>query len=148
MLLNVINIFINDVLNGTLNIESMDIHGRNILNLDPSQFMHIHAKMSSRNTVNHDKSWRDPQGAFIGVILLPIVGNAAEHATAVTVAAKGKMETWRVPKGEVQRSPQDLGATTEGGITKKIPTYHISMNIYEHIYQSVSIISLTCRFSI
>eukprot|EP00931_Biecheleriopsis_adriatica_P048531 TRINITY_DN28039_c0_g1_i1.p1 TRINITY_DN28039_c0_g1~~TRINITY_DN28039_c0_g1_i1.p1 ORF type:complete len:484 (+),score=80.74 TRINITY_DN28039_c0_g1_i1:145-1452(+) len=31
-------------------------------------------------------------GAFIGVILLPIVGNAAEHATAVTVAAKGKMD--------------------------------------------------------
>lgn len=29
---------------------------------------------------------------FIGVILLPIVGNAAEHATAVTVAAKGKMD--------------------------------------------------------
>ncbi|CAJ1340636.1 unnamed protein product [Effrenium voratum] len=30
--------------------------------------------------------------AFIGVILLPIVGNAAEHATAVTVAIKGKMD--------------------------------------------------------
>lgn len=30
--------------------------------------------------------------AFIGVILLPIVGNAAEHATAVTSAAKGKMD--------------------------------------------------------
>lgn len=29
--------------------------------------------------------------AFIGIIMLPIVGNAAEHATAVTVAAKGKM---------------------------------------------------------
>lgn len=29
--------------------------------------------------------------AFIGVILLPIVGNAAEHTTAVTTAAKGKM---------------------------------------------------------
>merc|ERR1712060_35704 len=30
--------------------------------------------------------------AFIGVILLPIVGNAAEHATAVTVAMKNKMD--------------------------------------------------------
>merc|ERR550514_2155188 len=30
--------------------------------------------------------------AFIGVILLPIVGNAAEHATAVTVALKNKMD--------------------------------------------------------
>jgi len=30
--------------------------------------------------------------AFIGVILLPIVGNAAEHATAVTSATKGMMD--------------------------------------------------------
>jgi Ca2+:H+ antiporter len=30
--------------------------------------------------------------SFIGLILLPIVGNAAEHATALTVAAKGKMD--------------------------------------------------------
>jgi len=30
--------------------------------------------------------------AFIGVILLPIVGNAAEHATAVTSAYKGHMD--------------------------------------------------------
>jgi Ca2+:H+ antiporter len=29
---------------------------------------------------------------FIGVILLPIVGNATEHATAVTVALKNRME--------------------------------------------------------
>jgi len=30
--------------------------------------------------------------AFIGVVLLPIVGNAAEHASAVTVAVKNKMD--------------------------------------------------------
>merc|ERR1712217_371702 len=30
--------------------------------------------------------------AFIGVILLPIVGNAAEHATAVTSAMRGMMD--------------------------------------------------------
>ena len=29
---------------------------------------------------------------FVGLILLPIVGNAAEHATAVTVAVKDKMD--------------------------------------------------------
>ena len=29
---------------------------------------------------------------FVGLILLPIVGNAAEHATAVTVAMKDKMD--------------------------------------------------------
>ncbi|KAF2865242.1 Sodium/calcium exchanger protein-domain-containing protein [Massariosphaeria phaeospora] len=30
--------------------------------------------------------------AFIGLIIVPIVGNAAEHVTAVTVAAKNKMD--------------------------------------------------------
>jgi len=29
---------------------------------------------------------------FMGVILLPIIGNAAEHATAITVAMKDKMD--------------------------------------------------------
>lgn len=29
---------------------------------------------------------------FVGLILLPVVGNAAEHATAVTVACKDKMD--------------------------------------------------------
>ncbi|GAA5829595.1 hypothetical protein JCM11251_000213 [Rhodosporidiobolus azoricus] len=35
--------------------------------------------------------WSIPK-AFIGLILLPIVGNAAEHVTSVWMAAKGKME--------------------------------------------------------
>ncbi|KAL8938152.1 MAG: hypothetical protein Q9211_003336, partial [Gyalolechia sp. 1 TL-2023] len=30
--------------------------------------------------------------AFVGLVILPIVGNAAEHVTAVTVAAKNKMD--------------------------------------------------------
>ncbi|KAL8716715.1 MAG: hypothetical protein Q9225_005985, partial [Loekoesia sp. 1 TL-2023] len=30
--------------------------------------------------------------AFVGLIILPIVGNAAEHVTAITVAAKNKMD--------------------------------------------------------
>ncbi|CAE8619216.1 unnamed protein product, partial [Polarella glacialis] len=30
--------------------------------------------------------------SFVGIILLPIVGNAAEHTTAVTVAVKNKMD--------------------------------------------------------
>merc|ERR1719160_1443321 len=29
---------------------------------------------------------------FIGIILLPIIGNAAEHYTAITVAARNKMD--------------------------------------------------------
>ncbi|KAK5313689.1 hypothetical protein LTR98_011954, partial [Exophiala xenobiotica] len=33
----------------------------------------------------------DISKTFVGLILLPIVGNAAEHATAVTVAIKDKM---------------------------------------------------------
>ena len=30
--------------------------------------------------------------AFVGLIILPIVGNAAEHVTAVTMASKNKMD--------------------------------------------------------
>jgi calcium/proton exchanger cax len=37
------------------------------------------------------KDWGVPY-LFIGVILIPIVGNAAEHATAVVMAYKNKME--------------------------------------------------------
>ncbi|KAG6856385.1 hypothetical protein H0H87_005082 [Tephrocybe sp. NHM501043] len=33
----------------------------------------------------------DIRKEFVGVILLPIVGNAAEHATAVTVSVKDKL---------------------------------------------------------
>merc|ERR1711881_830235 len=29
---------------------------------------------------------------FIGIIMLPIIGNAAEHYTAITVAARNKMD--------------------------------------------------------
>jgi len=36
-------------------------------------------------------AWNVPK-VFIGVIVIPIVGNAAEHASAVIVAMKGKME--------------------------------------------------------
>lgn len=31
-------------------------------------------------------------GRFIGLILLPLVGNAAEHVTSVWMATKNKME--------------------------------------------------------
>jgi Ca2+:H+ antiporter len=37
------------------------------------------------------RSWGLPE-LFIGVILVPMVGNAAEHLTAVTVAMKNKMD--------------------------------------------------------
>lgn len=41
-----------------------------------------------RGTVD---SWGVSQ-EFIGIILLPIIGNAAEHYTAITVAARNKMD--------------------------------------------------------
>ena len=44
---------------------------------------------------NIDQLTEGPNGiskTFVGLILLPIVGNAAEHATAVTVACKDKMD--------------------------------------------------------
>eukprot|EP00927_Polykrikos_kofoidii_P057317 TRINITY_DN51437_c0_g1_i1.p1 TRINITY_DN51437_c0_g1~~TRINITY_DN51437_c0_g1_i1.p1 ORF type:complete len:425 (-),score=72.44 TRINITY_DN51437_c0_g1_i1:169-1443(-) len=43
---------------------------------------------SIRGTVD---SW-DVSEEFIGIIMLPIIGNAAEHYTAITVAARNKMD--------------------------------------------------------
>ena len=43
-------------------------------------------------SINYMVSNTDISEVFIGLILLPIVGNAAEHVTAVTVATKNKMD--------------------------------------------------------
>jgi Ca2+:H+ antiporter len=39
--------------------------------------------------VTHELGWSE---LFIGVIVIPVIGNAAEHLTAVTVALKNKMD--------------------------------------------------------
>jgi Ca2+:H+ antiporter len=39
------------------------------------------------------ESWGVSQ-TFVGLVLLPIVGNAAEHVTAVTVAIKDKVTNY------------------------------------------------------
>lgn len=44
------------------------------------------------NSIDHLISTTNVSQAFVGLIILPIVGNAAEHVTAVTVAAKNKMD--------------------------------------------------------
>ncbi|KAL9607240.1 MAG: hypothetical protein Q9167_007828 [Letrouitia subvulpina] len=44
------------------------------------------------NSINHLVKTTDVSEAFIGLIILPIVGNAAEHVTAVVVASKNKMD--------------------------------------------------------
>ena len=43
-------------------------------------------------SINYMVSNTQVSEVFIGLILLPIVGNAAEHVTAVTVASKNKMD--------------------------------------------------------
>ena len=43
-------------------------------------------------SINYMVDHTDVSQLFIGLILLPIVGNAAEHVTAVTVAVKNKMD--------------------------------------------------------
>ena len=43
-------------------------------------------------SINHLVESSPISEAFVGLILLPIVGNAAEHVTAVTVAAKNKLD--------------------------------------------------------
>lgn len=43
---------------------------------------------------------------FLGLILIPIIGNAAEHATAVVVARKGPMDlALQIALGSALRSP-------------------------------------------
>lgn len=42
--------------------------------------------------------------SFIGLILIPIVGNAAEHVTAVVVAVKNKMDLVRAVPARTPRS--------------------------------------------
>jgi len=44
------------------------------------------------DSIPHMAENSDVSQAFIGLIILPIVGNAAEHVTAVTVATKNKMD--------------------------------------------------------
>lgn len=44
------------------------------------------------SSIDHLVSSSGISRVFVGLILLPIVGNAAEHATAVTVAVKDKMD--------------------------------------------------------
>ena len=44
------------------------------------------------DSINNITASGTPSRTFVGLILLPIVGNAAEHATAVTVACKDKMD--------------------------------------------------------
>lgn len=43
-------------------------------------------------SIDHLVTSTNVSQAFIGLIILPVVGNAAEHVTAVTVAAKNKMD--------------------------------------------------------
>ena len=43
-------------------------------------------------SINHLVKSSPLSEAFVGLIILPIVGNAAEHVTAVTVAAKNKLD--------------------------------------------------------
>ncbi|KAI9719369.1 MAG: hypothetical protein M1812_003440 [Candelaria pacifica] len=43
-------------------------------------------------SINYLVGHTDVSEAFIGLIVLPIVGNAAEHVSAVTVASKNKMD--------------------------------------------------------
>ncbi len=44
------------------------------------------------SSINYLVSNTGVSEAFVGLIILPIVGNAAEHVTAVTVASKNKMD--------------------------------------------------------
>ena len=55
---------------------------------------------------------------FIGLIILPIVGNAAEHVTAVTVASKNKMD---LAIGVAVGSSIQIGKSFSPSLRRKFP---------------------------
>lgn len=58
--------------------------------------------------------------AFIGLIVLPIVGNAAEHVTAVTMATKNKMDL-------------AIGVSVGSSIQIGMPVVPCAFVLFEHV---------------
>lgn len=74
--------------------------------------------------------------AFIGLIILPIVGNAAEHVTAVTVAAKNKMD---LAIGVAVGSSIQIALFVTPIVVLLGWIMHAAMSLYFNIFQTVSL---------
>jgi Ca2+/Na+ antiporter len=73
--------------------------------------------------------------AFIGLIILPIVGNAAEHVTAVSVAMKNKMDL---------SIGVSVGSSIQIGMCSSFPT-HLSPPMYSNRVYSSHLRHSACR---
>ena len=71
---------------------------------------------------------------FIGLILLPIVGNAAEHATAVTVSVKDKLTL-------------SLGVAVGSSIVSSFPPSATASSVTCNVLNSLSSSKLRCLSS-
>lgn len=76
--------------------------------------------------------------AFIGLIILPIVGNAAEHVTAVTVATKNKMD---LAIGVAVGSSIQIALFVTPFVVLLGWALNIQMNLYFTIFETVSLVA-------
>lgn len=83
---------------------------------------------SIRGTVD---SWHVSE-EFIGIILLPIIGNAAEHYTAITVAARNKMD---LSLGVAAGSSCQMALFVTPSIVLAGAAYNIEMTLDFHSFQ-------------
>jgi Ca2+:H+ antiporter len=72
---------------------------------------------------------------FIGLILIPIVGNAAEHVTAVVVAYKGKMD---LAIGVAIGSSLQIALFVTPFLVILGWIMHIEMTLHFHIFETVA----------
>lgn len=74
--------------------------------------------------------------AFIGLIILPIVGNAAEHVTAVTVATKNKMD---LAIGVAVGSSIQIALFVTPVIVLLGWILHTDMSLYFNLFETISL---------
>jgi Ca2+:H+ antiporter len=76
--------------------------------------------------------------AFIGLIILPIVGNAAEHVTAVTVATKNKMD---LAIGVAVGSSIQIALFVTPIVVLLGWILHTDMSLYFNLFETVSLVA-------
>lgn len=74
--------------------------------------------------------------AFIGLIILPIVGNAAEHVTAVTVATKNKMD---LAIGVAVGSSIQIALFVTPIVVLLGWILHTDMSLYFNLFETISL---------
>ncbi|KAH9845324.1 putative sodium, calcium exchanger protein isoform 2A [Teratosphaeria destructans] len=74
--------------------------------------------------------------AFIGLIILPIVGNAAEHVTAVTVATKNKMD---LAIGVAVGSSIQIALFVTPVVVLLGWILHTDMSLYFNLFETISL---------